>query len=87
MVSDLLNRLALAGKYERARIVEDTEEESYSDHELTNDVIEYWVHRYDFKRREEHLNRHPQFIVNVQGRTGVTDHPNMLTANVANLFI
>ncbi|XP_058795083.1 juvenile hormone epoxide hydrolase 1-like [Phymastichus coffea] len=30
-------------------------------------VIEYWLHKYNFKEREAHLNQYPQFITNVQG--------------------
>ncbi|XP_058807989.1 juvenile hormone epoxide hydrolase 1-like [Phymastichus coffea] len=30
-------------------------------------VVDHWLNKYDFKKREAHLNQYPQFITNVQG--------------------
>lgn len=30
-------------------------------------IINYWLNKYDFKAREAHLNKYPQFITNIQG--------------------
>ncbi|GBP43023.1 Juvenile hormone epoxide hydrolase [Eumeta japonica] len=34
---------------------------------LLNQVLDYWLNRYDFETRERYLNRFPQYITNVQG--------------------
>ena len=30
-------------------------------------IVDYWLKKYDFKKREAHLNKYPQFVANIQG--------------------
>ncbi|XP_011495330.1 PREDICTED: juvenile hormone epoxide hydrolase 2-like [Ceratosolen solmsi marchali] len=30
-------------------------------------IIDFWLNKYDFRKREDHLNRYPQFLTNIQG--------------------
>ena len=30
-------------------------------------IVDYWLHKYDFKKREARLNQFPQFVTNIQG--------------------
>ena len=30
-------------------------------------IVDYWLNKYDFKKREAHLNQYPQFLSNIQG--------------------
>uniref|UniRef100_A0ABD2WK85 Epoxide hydrolase N-terminal domain-containing protein n=1 Tax=Trichogramma kaykai TaxID=54128 RepID=A0ABD2WK85_9HYME len=30
-------------------------------------ITEYWLNKYDFQKREKHLNKFPQFLTNIQG--------------------
>lgn len=32
-------------------------------------IVDHWLNKYDFKKREAHLNKYPQFITNIQGKT------------------
>ncbi|XP_011549974.3 juvenile hormone epoxide hydrolase [Plutella xylostella] len=41
---------------------------TYGTHsQLLDKVLDYWLYDYDFKTREAYLNRHPQFVTNIQG--------------------
>ena len=30
-------------------------------------IIDNWLNKYDFKKREDYINKYPQFLTNIQG--------------------
>ncbi|XP_014218988.2 uncharacterized protein LOC106647206 [Copidosoma floridanum] len=65
MIDDLRQRLKNTRKLQPP--LEDVGWTYGTSGEYVSTVVEHWLNKYDFKKREALLNRHPQFVTNVQG--------------------